>query len=68
VTNHLTTTFVAAEMRRRDYEVFEGPEAEILGGAADSRKVQSGDLFTAFSGETSDGRRSGSDLLPAARR
>ena len=65
MTNHLTTTFVAAEMRRRDYEVFEGPEAEILGGAADSRKVQSGDLFTAFPGETSDGNEFVTDALRA---
>ncbi len=52
---HLTTAIVASEMRARGYEVREGPEAAIQGGAADSRNAQPGDLFTAFPGENADG-------------
>jgi UDP-N-acetylmuramoyl-tripeptide--D-alanyl-D-alanine ligase len=52
---HLTTAVVAAEMRARGYEVREGPETVVTGGAADSRKAQPGDLFTAFHGENVDG-------------
>ena len=65
MTAHLTTAFVATEMRRRDYDVLEGPVVEILGGAADSRKVQPGDLFTAFPGENSDGNEFVTDALRA---
>lgn len=54
---NLTTAFVAETMRVRGYEVRPGPEREITGGAADSRKVQRGDLFTAFPGENEDGNR-----------
>ncbi len=52
---HLTTAIVAAEMRARGYEVHEGPETQIDGGAADSRLTRPGDLFTAFHGEHLDG-------------
>lgn len=52
---NLTTQFVAEEMRRRGYRVIEGPLVAITGGAADSRKVRPGDLFTAFRGESEDG-------------
>jgi UDP-N-acetylmuramoyl-tripeptide--D-alanyl-D-alanine ligase len=52
---HLTTGIVAEVMRARGYQVFEGAERDVLGGAADSRKVQPGDLFTAFPGENEDG-------------
>ncbi|MEO8539815.1 MAG: UDP-N-acetylmuramoyl-tripeptide--D-alanyl-D-alanine ligase [bacterium] len=53
--SNLTTGFVATEMRQRGYAVVEGPERAISGGAADSRKVVPGDLFTAFPGENTDG-------------
>lgn len=52
---HLTTAIVAAEMRARGYEVREGPEQQINGGAADSRTARPGELFTAFHGERVDG-------------
>jgi UDP-N-acetylmuramoyl-tripeptide--D-alanyl-D-alanine ligase len=52
---HLTTAFVAEQMRARGCRVIEGPNAAVTGGAADSRKVAPGDLFTAFPGENSDG-------------
>jgi len=55
--SHLTTRFVAEEMRRRAYRVVEGRPVAITGGAADSRKVRPGDLFTAFRGESVDGNR-----------
>src|SRR5689334_5601201 len=53
--NELTTAYVAAQMRARGYNVREGPGTPVTGGAADSRKVAPGDLFTAFPGENSDG-------------
>ena len=65
MTNHVTTTFVAAQMRARGYSVLEGPERDITGGAADSRKVVPGDLFTAFPGENIDGNRFVDDALRA---
>lgn len=55
MTEHLTTTFVAKVMSERGYRVIAGPETPVTGGAADSRKVQAGDLFTAFPGENVDG-------------
>ena len=45
----------ARTMRELGYEVVEGPERAVTGGAADSRKVRPGDLFTAFPGENTDG-------------
>ncbi|MEO6398999.1 MAG: UDP-N-acetylmuramoyl-tripeptide--D-alanyl-D-alanine ligase [Tepidiformaceae bacterium] len=57
MTDHLTTSFVVESMRARGYLVMPGPEAEITGGAADSRTVLAGDLFTAFPGERADGNR-----------
>lgn len=57
MSSHLTTSFVAETMRARGYEVISGPCRDITGGAADSRKVQPGDLFTAFPGENEDGNR-----------
>ncbi len=51
----LTTAFVAREMRKRGYVVFEGPDIPIESGVADSRNVQPGDLFCAFPGEETDG-------------
>jgi UDP-N-acetylmuramoyl-tripeptide--D-alanyl-D-alanine ligase len=62
---YLTTTFVAAEMRRRGYQVLEGAPREITGGAADSRKVVPGDLFAAFPGESVDGNVFVADALNA---
>jgi UDP-N-acetylmuramoyl-tripeptide--D-alanyl-D-alanine ligase len=60
---NLTTAFVAADMRRRGYSVSEGPAAPITGGAADSRSVRPGDLFTAFLGENTDGNVYVADAL-----
>ncbi len=51
----LTTAFAARVMREHGYEVTEGPDTPITGGAADSRNVAPGDLFTAFPGENTDG-------------
>ncbi|MCC6386300.1 MAG: UDP-N-acetylmuramoyl-tripeptide--D-alanyl-D-alanine ligase [Dehalococcoidia bacterium] len=51
----LTTAFAASAMRERGYTVIEGPATPITGGAADSRNVLPGDLFTAFPGENTDG-------------
>jgi len=55
MTPHLTTPILAAYARLSGFEVFEGPPAEITGGAADSRNVKPGDLFAAFPGENADG-------------
>jgi UDP-N-acetylmuramoyl-tripeptide--D-alanyl-D-alanine ligase len=55
MSEHLTTDWLSSRMRAHGYEVHEGPVAEVRGGAADSRKVVAGDLFTAFPGENSDG-------------
>ena len=55
MTANLTTAYVAAAMRNRGYSVFEGAPAEVTGGAANSRKVEAGDLFAAFPGENVDG-------------
>ncbi|HNM78148.1 MAG TPA: UDP-N-acetylmuramoyl-tripeptide--D-alanyl-D-alanine ligase [Tepidiformaceae bacterium] len=57
MSNELTTAFVAETMRARGYQVRAGTPRPVLGGAADSRKVQPGDLFTAFPGENEDGNR-----------
>ncbi len=59
----LTTAWVAREMRKRGYFVAEGPDAPIEGGAADSRRVRTGDLFTAFPGEQTDGNLYVADAL-----
>lgn len=61
--DHLTTAFAAETMRQRGYEVTEGPDVSISGGAADSRNVREGDLFTAFPGENADGNRYVGDAL-----
>ncbi len=63
MSEHLTTTFVAETMRAHGYLVLAGPETEVTGGAADSRVVQAGDLFTAFPGEQVDGNRFVADAL-----
>lgn len=55
MSEHMTTEWLAVRMRVRGYEVKEGVIAEVRGGAADSRKVVAGDLFTAFPGDNSDG-------------
>lgn len=52
---HLTTASAARILRASGCEAFEGPERDITGGAADSRLVKPGDLFTAFPGESVDG-------------
>lgn len=62
MSENLTTAFVAETMRARGYEVRRGRPRDITGGAADSRRVQPGDLFTAFPGENEDGNR----FVPAA--
>lgn len=62
MSRHLPTGFVAEVMRARGYEVRQGVDREVTGGAADSRKVVPGDLFTAFPGENTDGN----DYLGAA--
>ncbi len=51
----MTTAFVARQMSNRGYRVIEGPAVPVTGGAADSRRVRPGDLFTAFPGENVDG-------------
>ena len=51
----LTTSFVAQAMRECGYLVVAGPDLPVTGGAADSRRVRPGDLFTAFPGENTDG-------------
>ncbi|OAI39196.1 hypothetical protein AYO38_01645 [bacterium SCGC AG-212-C10] len=58
----LTTGFVAEAMRAKGYDVRPGPDVPVTGGAADSRNVMPGDLFTAFPGENVDGN----DYVPAA--
>lgn len=55
MTNNLTTAFVAKVMAEHGYRVMAGPDTPVLGGAADSRSVHPGDLFTAFPGENADG-------------
>lgn len=62
MSQHLTTEFVSTVMGARGYRVLAGRPREVTGGAADSRKVQPGDLFTAFPGENEDGNR----FVPAA--
>jgi UDP-N-acetylmuramoyl-tripeptide--D-alanyl-D-alanine ligase len=59
----LTTAWVAQTMRARGYDVREGPDVAVTGGAADSRKVQRGNLFTAFPGENTDGNLYVGDAL-----
>ncbi|MCC7364886.1 MAG: UDP-N-acetylmuramoyl-tripeptide--D-alanyl-D-alanine ligase [Dehalococcoidia bacterium] len=61
----LTTAFVARTMRELGYRVEVGPDVAITGGAADSRKVQPGNLFTAFPGENTDGNLYVADALRA---
>ena len=63
MSEHLTTSFAARVMHHHGYLVIEGPDTEITGGAADSRAVQPGDLFTAFPGENVDGNRYVADAL-----
>lgn len=63
MSEHLSTSFVARTMRQHGYLVIEGPETDVTGGAADSRAVQPGDLFTAFPGENEDGNRFVADAL-----
>jgi len=55
MSEQLTTSFVAETMRARGYRVIDGPDGDVTGGAADSRNVRPGDLFTAFPGENTDG-------------
>jgi UDP-N-acetylmuramoyl-tripeptide--D-alanyl-D-alanine ligase len=55
MTTHLTTDFVAEEMRRHGYHVISGDTAEIIGGSADSRAVRPGELFCAYPGERTHG-------------
>jgi UDP-N-acetylmuramoyl-tripeptide--D-alanyl-D-alanine ligase len=63
MTDNLTTGFVAEAMERRGYVVQRGPDRPVTGGAADSRNVREGDLFTAFPGENADGNRFVADAL-----
>jgi UDP-N-acetylmuramoyl-tripeptide--D-alanyl-D-alanine ligase len=58
----LTTGFVMEEMAARGYHVVSGEDVPVTGGAADSRSVRPGDLFTAFPGEHAEG----DDFVPAA--
>lgn len=59
----LTTGWIAQTMRNLGYEVHEGPDVPVTGGAADSRSVQPGNLFTAFPGENTDGNLYVADAL-----
>jgi UDP-N-acetylmuramoyl-tripeptide--D-alanyl-D-alanine ligase len=63
MSEHMTTAFVAREMVARGYRVYRGEDALVTGGAADSRNVQPGDLFTAFPGENTDGNLYVGDAL-----
>lgn len=63
MSKQMTTVFVAEQMSARGYRVHRGPERPIGGGAADSRLVESGDLFTAFPGENTDGNLFVGDAL-----
>lgn len=65
MSQQLTTAFVAEHMRAKGYRVLAGPEVDITGGAADSRAVQPGDLFTAFPGEKTHGDAFVADALRA---
>ncbi|MBI5948047.1 MAG: UDP-N-acetylmuramoyl-tripeptide--D-alanyl-D-alanine ligase [Chloroflexi bacterium] len=65
MTGHLTTGFVAKEMSAAGYRVIAGPDLDVTGGAADSRRVRPGDLFTAFRGENVDGNAFVGDALRA---
>ncbi len=55
MSGEMTTPFIASAMTARGYSVLEGTPSVVLGGAADSRLVKSGDLFAAFRGENVDG-------------
>jgi len=57
-----TTAFVAKILAAKGYRVIAGADRPITGGAADSRRVQHGNLFAAFRGEHVDG----SEYVPAA--
>ncbi|HEY4668844.1 MAG TPA: Mur ligase family protein, partial [Tepidiformaceae bacterium] len=59
----MTTAFVAEQMGARGYRVHRGPDGPVTGGAADSRLVKPGDLFTAFPGENTDGNLFVGDAL-----
>ena len=63
MSDNLTTGFVAEAMERRGYAVQRGSDVPVTGGAADSRNVRDGDLFTAFPGENADGNRFVADAL-----
>ncbi|MGE5597587.1 MAG: UDP-N-acetylmuramoyl-tripeptide--D-alanyl-D-alanine ligase [Hyphomicrobiales bacterium] len=65
MSGQLTTGWVARAMREHGYTVFEGPDVPITGGAADSRRVERGNLFTAFPGENTDGNLYVADALRA---
>ncbi|GAB4321185.1 MAG: UDP-N-acetylmuramoyl-tripeptide--D-alanyl-D-alanine ligase [Dehalococcoidia bacterium] len=55
MTEHLTTAFLARTLANHGYDVREGPDVPITGGAAHSALVTPGDLFAAFRGEHADG-------------
>lgn len=55
MSEHLTTAFLARVLANHGYDVREGPDVPITGGAAHSGLVQPGDLFTAFRGDRVDG-------------
>jgi UDP-N-acetylmuramoyl-tripeptide--D-alanyl-D-alanine ligase len=46
---------MARWMRDHGFDVVEGPDVAITGGAADSRRAVDGDLFAAYPGERTDG-------------
>lgn len=55
MSEHLSTAFLANALGNLGYDVREGPETAITGGAAHSGLVAPGDLFVAFRGERVDG-------------
>jgi UDP-N-acetylmuramoyl-tripeptide--D-alanyl-D-alanine ligase len=63
MSGHLTTAEIERFARERDYDVLPGPDQPILGGSADSRLAEPGDIFGAFPGERLDGNDYTADAL-----
>ncbi|MFN0094816.1 MAG: UDP-N-acetylmuramoyl-tripeptide--D-alanyl-D-alanine ligase [Dehalococcoidia bacterium] len=59
----LTTGWLAATARDLGLRVVEGSDRPIVGGSADSRSLAPGQLFAAFTGESTDGNRYVADAI-----